>query len=61
MMTRQENWTMFLYLLMRDEVTLGTVARIIQEMERHPQHQAVYTNNGLFTSSLDFMQRIDAL
>jgi hypothetical protein len=61
-MNRQENWTMFLYLLMRDEVPLGTVARILQTMEA-PRTGEInrYSNNGLHASAQDFMQRIDAL
>lgn len=60
-MTRQENWTAFMYLLMRDHLTLGHVAHIVETLETHPHDKAVFTNNGLQASAQDFMQRIDAL
>jgi len=61
MMTRQANWTAFLYLLMRDEVPLGTIARIVQAVEKNSQQDFKYTNNGLHSSALDFVQRMDSI
>lgn len=60
-MTRQENWTAFLYLLMRDHVTLGHVAHIVEGLETRPQDRAVFANNGLHASAEEFMRRIDSL
>ncbi len=61
-MTREENWTMFLYLLMRDEVPLGTVERILQAMEapRTGEFNSYY-NNGLHAAAQEFAHRIDVL
>lgn len=61
-MTRQENWTEFLYLLMRDEVPLGTVAKIVQKVEENTtttKRDTQYT--GLRIAAVDFMRRVDAL
>ena len=60
-MTREENWTAFLYLLMRDYVTLGHVAHIVEALETRPHDKAVFTNNGLQASAQDFAHRIDVL
>jgi len=61
MMTRQENWTMFLYFLIRDDVPVGTVTRIVREIEAIATKDVKYTNNALQAVAQDFMQRIDAL
>jgi hypothetical protein len=47
---------------MRDEVPLGTVARILQAMEA-PRTGEInrYSNNGLHIAAQDFMLRVEVL
>ena len=57
-MTAHKRLTLFFYLLIRDEVPLGTVARIMQEVERSRRDDCNYTNDGLKVSATDFADRI---
>ena len=53
-----ESMVAFIYLLIRDELPLGSVARIVQEIEKI-EDGVKFTNNGLEQSARDFVRRLE--
>ena len=56
--TRQNKLECFLYLLMRDELPCGVVARIVQEIEKSGKQHFVFSNSHLANYALELASRL---
>jgi hypothetical protein len=55
---KNKNLTVFLYLLMRDSLPTGEVARLVQIIEKNNDQEIIFTAKGLADYAEELAQRI---